>query len=52
MSTHDQTQDTSTTPAADRERDSAATNTPRGNQPAEREWVERGEEQLEKVSGN
>lgn len=52
MSTHDQTQDTSTTPTADRGPESVDKPTPRGNQATEQEWVERGEEQLEKVSGN
>lgn len=36
----------------DREPDPRRQTTPRGNQPAEQEWVDRGEEQLEKVSGN
>ncbi len=52
MSTNDQTQDTTQTPAPDRERDPAGRTEPRGNQAPEQEWVQRGEEQLEKVSGN
>jgi hypothetical protein len=52
MRTHDQKQDTSATPAADRESEPVIQTAPRGNQDPEQEWVDRGEEQLEKVSGN
>jgi len=52
MSTDDQNQDTFAPPAADREPEPAIQTTPRGNQDSEQEWVDRGEEQLEKVSGN
>jgi len=52
MSTHDQKQDTFATPAADREPEPVVQTAPRGNQDPEKEWVDRGEEQLEKVSGN
>lgn len=44
------TQSSDDSPADAPDRDQRTT--PRGNQEAEREWVERGEEQLEKVSGN
>lgn len=53
MTTDDQTQDATTAPPVDdRDRDEAAPPRPRGNQPPEQEWVRRGEEQLEKISGN
>ncbi len=51
MTTDDQTQDTTTTPPAD-DRDRVVPPGPRGNQAPEQEWVRRGEEQLEKISGN
>ena len=54
MTTHDQTQDTTTTtpPVDARDRDRLVSPGPRGNQAPEEEWVRRGEEQLEKISGN
>lgn len=44
------TPDTANTPQ--HERDPAGPQQPRGNQEPQREWVEQGKEQLDKVSGN
>jgi hypothetical protein len=48
----DNTRNEDTRDVPTRERDPAQPPKPRGNQEPRREWVEQGEEQLDKVSGN